>query len=313
VAAFAGVGSQWDHLGVTGPVIEISGLRKAYGRRPALDGMDLTVRPGEIFAMLGPNGAGKTTLLEICAGICRCDAGQVRVLGADPPRGGGAWRARIGFVAEHSEDLDHLTVAEAITTIARYYPRARRPQELIDAVGLAGSRNRKCGRLSGGHRRRLDVALGIVGNPELLLLDAPTTGLDIDARREFWSLLRDINDDGTTVLLSTNYVDEAEFLADRLAVLAAGRILDVGAPSTIGGRGEAAVRVRWSGPDGQQQAQTTEPTKLINELSVRFGGEVPQLTVERPNLQDVYARMIERANLTRTENTAQLSARRVDG
>jgi ABC-2 type transport system ATP-binding protein len=295
------------------PVIQIAGLRKTYRRTTALDGVELTVQAGEIFTLLGPSGAGKTTTLEICAGLQRADGGVIQVLDADPSRAGGSWRARVGYVAQRSEDLTDLTVLEAISCVRRYYPRARSASDLVEALGLAASVNTRCGRLTSGQRRRLDVALGVAGSPELLLLDEPTTGFDTDARREFWSLIRDLNDDGTTVLLTTHYVDEAEFLADRVGVLAAGRILAVGPAATIGGRGEAAVTVRWVGPHGAQSRQTVEPTKLITELSSEFGGEIPQLAVERPSLREVYARMIERANLARTEQIALDDARRAEG
>jgi ABC-2 type transport system ATP-binding protein len=296
---------------VTSPVVEIRGLGKSFRRGVALAGVDLDVAAGEIVALLGPSGAGKTTIVEICAGLRRGHSGSVRVLGTDPARGGAAWRARLGLVAQRAEDLGDLTVAEAVETVGGFFPSARSRDDVLEAMGLVGVRGVRCARLDPSRRRRLDLALGVVGHPELLLLDEPTTAFDPDARREFWSLIRDLNDDGTTILLTTHYVDEAEYLSDRVGVLAAGQLLEVGPPATIGGRGEAAVTVRWMSATGAQSAQTTEPTKLIRELSAQLGGEVPQLAVERPNLQDVYARMIERANLARTEQSAQLDQRRL--
>ncbi len=283
------------------PAIEVSRLSKSYRGTPALAGIDLAVGPGEIFALLGPNGAGKTTLVEICEGYRRIDSGQVRVLGENPRRAGRGWRARVGIVSQRSDDLGELTVAEAIASVAGYYSDPRPVDELIDAVGLRAKRTSHCERLSGGQRRRLDVALGIVGRPELLFLDEPTTGFDPEARRELWSLVRELNSDGTTILLTTHYLDEAEYLAHRVGVIAAGRVLDVGTPQTIGGRDEAAARVRWMDATGPREAHTTEPTRLIGELSARFEGEIPQLVVERPSLEDVYVRMIERANVGRAD------------
>jgi ABC-2 type transport system ATP-binding protein len=291
--------------------IEVSGLRKAYRGTLVLDQLDLTVRTGEVFALLGPNAAGKTTTIEICEGHRRADAGQIRVLGADPWRPGRRWRSRLGIVAQHTDDFADVTVAEAVSIVAGLFPSARDVDEVIDAVGLTEDRNHRCLRLSGGRRRRLDVALGIVGRPELLFLDEPTTGFDPQARQQFWQLIRSLNADGVTVLLTTHYLDEAEHLADRVAVIAAGRVLDIGAPQVIGGREEAAARVRWLERDGtQHEHRTTEPTRFVEQLATRFGGEVPQLVIERPTLEDVYVRMIERANLARAEQRGPVRDRR---
>jgi ABC-2 type transport system ATP-binding protein len=272
--------------------IRVSGLRKAYRQTVAVDGLDLSVSRGEVFSLLGPNGAGKTTTVEILEGYRRRDAGEVSVLGEDPAAGGGAWKSRIGIVLQKVNDLSELTVREAVRSIASYYPRPRDPDEVIDLVGLGEKRDARANRLSGGQRRRLDVALGIVGAPDLLFLDEPTTGFDPEARRQFWGLIEDLAHQGTTILLTTHYLDEAERLADRVGVINAGRIVEIGSPASLGGRATAAARVRWMGPNGPESVETDTPTKVVTELSARFGGEVPELVVERPSLEDVYLRMI---------------------
>src|SRR2546421_320005 len=211
-----------DHRSVT--TIRAQGLRKRYGTRYAVDGVDLSVQPGEVFALLGPNGAGKTTTVEILAGHRRRDGGEVAVLGVDPGTAGRGWRARIGLVLQEASDLADLTVMESVRHFAGYYPRPRDPEALVELVGLTSKASSKVNALSGGQRRRLDVALGIVGTPELLFLDEPTTGFDPQARRQFWTLVGTLAAEGTTILLTTHYLEEAEALADRVAVSADGRI-----------------------------------------------------------------------------------------
>jgi ABC-2 type transport system ATP-binding protein len=280
---------------MTDNAIQVSGLRKAYKGVPAVDGVDLDVRPGEIFALLGPNGAGKTTTVEILEGYRQRDGGDVRVLGHDPARATAAWKSRIGIVLQRVDDLaqsSELTVREWVSSMAAYYPDARPPEETIELVGLAEKRDARSSSLSGGQRRRLDVALGIVGRPELLFLDEPTTGFDPEARRQFWALIEDLAGTGTTILLTTHYLDEAEHLADRVAVINAGQVVEVGTPETLGGRVAAAATVRWVDRDGPHEAVTDTPTKVVVELSRRFDGEVPELVVERPSLEDVYLRLI---------------------
>jgi ABC-2 type transport system ATP-binding protein len=272
-------------------VVRVRGLRKAYRGTTAIDGIDLDVRRGEVLALLGPNGAGKSTTVEILEGHRSRDAGEVAVLGEDPARAGARWRARIGIVLQSSHDLAELTVAEVVRHFSAYYAVHRDPDDTIELVGLTAKRNDRMRRLSGGQRRRLDVALGIVGDPELLFLDEPTTGFDPEARRAFWGLVQRLAGDGTTILLTTHYLEEAEVLADRVAVIDRGRVLDVGPPATIGGRQATGVTVRWSGPDGHHEAHTTTPAQLVHELSRTFGGEVPDLSVTRPTLEDVYLQM----------------------
>jgi ABC-2 type transport system ATP-binding protein len=273
--------------------ITVHDLRKTYRDYVALDGVDLDVRNGEVFALLGPNGAGKTTTIEILEGHRGRDSGAVTVLGQDPAHAGDEFRARIGIVGQSQAGaLDELSVDEVVRHFARYYPRPRDPAELVQLVGLEEKRSARVRQLSGGQRRRLDVALGVVGNPELLFLDEPTTGFDPEARRKFWGLVRDLADLGTTVLLTTHYLQEAEALADRLAVIVDGRIAATGTPATLGDRSTSAATVGWQDAEGEHTAQTDEPTRVVADLSARFGGEVPGLTVSRPTLEDVYLQMI---------------------
>jgi ABC-2 type transport system ATP-binding protein len=272
--------------------IEARGLRKAYGDTVAVDGIDLAVPRGEVFALLGPNGAGKTTTVEILEGFRHADGGETRVLGVDPRHGDLNWRTRIGIVLQSTGEFEELTVAEVVHHFARYYPNSDDPDKVIERVGLTEKRAARAERLSGGQKRRLDVALGIVGRPELLFLDEPTTCFDPEARREFWVLIRDLAASGTTILLTTHYLDEAEALADRVGVIATGRMVAVAAPGDLGDRRNAMATVRWLGPDGPQAEETPTPTAVVTALAERFGGEVPGLTVTRPTLEDVYLTMI---------------------
>jgi ABC-2 type transport system ATP-binding protein len=261
----------------------------------ALNGVDLDIRRGEIFALLGPNGAGKTTTVEILEGHRRRDAGQVAVLGTDPSGAGRAWRARIGIVPQRASDFPELTVRAAVRHLASYYPAGRDPGELIAAVGLSGKAGRRLGQLSGGERRRVDIALGLAGVPELLFLDEPTTGLDPAARRECWDLIRQLARAGTTVVLTTHYLDEAESLADRVAVLADGRIVASGPPAALGGRDTGTATVSWRDEAGPHALCTAAPTRLVADLAVAAAGadgEIPGLTVTRPSLEDTYLELI---------------------
>ncbi|GAA3748165.1 ABC transporter ATP-binding protein [Plantactinospora mayteni] len=273
--------------------ISVRGLRKAYGGTVAVDGVDLAVSRGEVFALLGPNGAGKTTTVEILEGYRRRDAGEVSVLGVDPDRADGRWRSRVGIVLQGTGEFDDLTVAEVVRHFAGFYPDPDDPDKVIERVGLAGKAKARTHTLSGGQKRRLDVALGIVGRPELLFLDEPTTGFDPEARREFWELIRDLAAAGTTIVLTTHYLDEAEALADRVAVITGGRLVEVAAPARLGNRAEALATVAWRTPEGAvERVESATPTALVAELAARFGGEVPGLTVTRPTLEDVYLKMI---------------------
>jgi ABC-2 type transport system ATP-binding protein len=273
--------------------ITVRDLHKRYPNQLAVDGVDLDVAHGEVFALLGPNGAGKTTTIEILEGHRDRDSGEVSVLGEDPGKAGDEFRARIGIVGQSQAGaLDELSVEEVVRHFAHYYPCPRDPSELIGLVGLQQKRSARVRQLSGGQRRRLDVALGVIGNPELLFLDEPTTGFDPQARRNFWGLVRNLADTGTTVLLTTHYLEEAEALADRLGVIVGGRIVASGTPATLGDRTGPSATVRWLDADGARSVQTDEPTQVVTELARRFGGEVPGLTVSRPTLEDVYLQLI---------------------
>jgi ABC-2 type transport system ATP-binding protein len=271
--------------------IKVHGLRKRYGQVTALDGIDLEIERGEVFAMLGPNGAGKTTAVEILEGFRHRDGGTVTVLGEDPAAAGRRWRSRIGIVLQKSSEPE-LTVAETVGSFASYYPSPRAADEVIELVGLAGQADRRAHQLSGGQRRRLDVALGIVGRPELLFLDEPTTGFDPEARQQFWQLVGRLAADGTTIMLTTHYLQEAEALAHRVAVLAHGQLVALGTPDALRHRAGQDARVSWHAADGVKTVQTAEPTRLVTELAGRFGGEVPGLRVSRPSLEDIYLELI---------------------
>ena len=276
----------------TAPAIQVANLRKRYGDKHAVAGLDLEVHPGEIFAVLGPNGAGKTTTVEILEGYRKRDGGEVSVLGVDPQHADRRWRSRIGIVLQSTDDRVELTVREQVHHAARFYPRPRDPEQVIAAVGLADKADTRSRQLSGGQRRRLDVALGVIGSPELVFLDEPTTGFDPEARRSFWELIRALRDEGTTILLTTHYLDEAEALADRCAVVADGRVVALDSPKNLGGRTERVARVRWIEDGEPRTADSTTPTALVAELASRFGGEVPGLQVLRPTLEDVYLSLI---------------------
>ncbi len=273
--------------------VTIRGLTKSYGGRAAVDRLDLQVRTGEIFALLGPNGAGKTTTVEILEGFRQRDGGEVDVLGADPGRADRAWRNRIGIVLQSTGGLDLLTVREVLRSTARAYSEPRRVDEVVESVGLADKADARISSLSGGQRRRLDVALGIVGRPELLFLDEPTTGFDPQARRDFWELIRGLGGaGGTTILLTTHYLDEAEQLADRVGVIAAGRMLAVDTPDQLGGRDSQQATVSWEEHGQRRLLRTDYPTAQVARLGARFGGEVPGLVVSRPSLEDTYLTLI---------------------
>jgi ABC-2 type transport system ATP-binding protein len=271
--------------------IRVRRLRKRYRDAVAVDGIDLDIGCGEIFALLGPNGAGKTTTIEILEGHRRRDGGEVSVLGADPSRADRAWRARIGIVPQTQITAGELTVREMVSQFGAYFPDPRDPDEVIEAVGLSEQARTRLRRLSGGQLRRVDVAVGIVGRPELLFLDEPTTGFDPQARRAFWQLIAGLADDGTTILLTTHYLDEAAALAGRVGVLAGGRVVAIGTPADLG-RGDDAAAVSWQAPGGIRSVRTEEPTDFVLNLARDAGGEIPGLTVTRPSLEDRYLELI---------------------
>ena len=280
---------------MTETAVRVRGLVKRYPDKVAVDGLDLDIERGEVFALLGPNGAGKTTTTEILEGYRRRDEGEVDVLGSDPATGDRVWRSRVGIVAQSSQEVGEASVAELVHHFAKYYPNPRDPEQVIAAVGLTDKRKVRPRKLSGGQRRRLDVALGVIGAPELLFLDEPTTGFDPQARRQFWTLIEDLKSAGTTILLTTHYLDEAEKLADRVGVIADGRMVALGTPDTLGGRGARSARIRWLEPDGVRELRTDNPTAELAGLMSRFDGEIPELEIRRPSLEDIYLELIGRS------------------
>jgi len=276
-------------------VISVAGLRKSYGSTKAVDGLDLEIEQGEIFALLGPNGAGKTTTVEILEGFRDRDSGEVKVLGFDPAtkgRAGQSWRDRIGIVLQSTNDAGDLTVLESVSHFAKYYDNPKDARDVIELVGLTEKADALGRTLSGGQRRRLDVALGIIGNPELIFLDEPTTGFDPEARRAFWLLIRRLRDEGATILLTTHYLDEAEALADRVAVINHGQIIEISTPDQLGGRATSLATVSWREGTQLRTEKSANPTELVKKLGEQFGGEVPELSVKRASLEDIYLEMI---------------------
>jgi len=276
-------------------LIEVKGLTKSYGDVHAVRGIDLNIEQGEIFSILGPNGAGKTTTVEILEGFRTRDSGTVSVLGFDPNTRGHQsreWRNQIGIVLQTSGDAGDLTVFETINHFHGYYSNPRDVDEVIDSVGLKEKEDALIRNLSGGQRRRLDVALGIIGNPELIFLDEPTTGFDPEARRAFWSLIKSLRSDGATIVLTTHYLDEAEALADRVAVINKGVIAEISTPTELGGRATSQATVQWRDGNQIKSEKTDNPTAVIAALSAHFNGEIPELVVTRPSLEDIYIEMI---------------------
>jgi ABC-2 type transport system ATP-binding protein len=276
-------------------VIQVRGLKKSYGTLAAVAGIDLDIKEGEIFSLLGPNGAGKTTTVEILEGFRDRDSGEVKVLGVDPGIKGSPariWRDRIGIVLQSTQDSGDLTVAETLFHFSKYYSNSRGAEEVMHAVGLKEKEKSLVRDLSGGQRRRLDVALGIIGNPELLFLDEPTTGFDPEARRSFWALIQSLRSNGTTILLTTHYLDEAEALADRVAVINKGQIIEISTPTLLGGRSTSLASITWRTSSGMRIEKSDNPTAFVQKLSAEFGGEIPELQVTRPSLEDIYLEMI---------------------
>ena len=275
---------------VPAAAISVHGLRKSYGDYEAIRGISFEIAEGEVFGLLGPNGAGKTTTIEILEGYRPRDAGEVDVLGFDPGRAGPAFRERIGVVLQQSQLWPTITVAETHRMFAGYYDRPRDVDEVIKLVGLEEKRDARVKTLSGGQKRRLDLGVALVGDPDLIFLDEPTTGFDPAARRAAWDLIRALRSLGKTILLTTHYLDEAEQLADRVAVLREGQIIREGTPAELtGGTSETEVRYRQDGHE--VVIHTTEPTRLLQELTAAAlaeGREVEGLQVRRPTLEDVY-------------------------
>ena len=281
-------------------------LTKAYGSIEAVAGVDLQIRPGEVFALLGPNGAGKTTTIEILEGYRRRDGGDVRVLDLDPGRQRAHLKERIGIVLQSTGFDQYLTVAETISMYSGYYRNPRPVDEVVEMVGLVGKRNSRVAKLSGGQQRRLDVGIALAGDPELLFLDEPTTGFDPSARHEAWQVVKNLAALGKTVLLTTHYMDEAQFLADRVAIIASGRIVAEGSPATLAGRDTARARVRYRMPagiappnelgsrptsDGFVELEPSDLTRTLHQLTgwaIDNGIALDELTIDRPSLEDIY-------------------------
>jgi ABC-2 type transport system ATP-binding protein len=275
--------------------ISVRGLRKSYGALEAVRGIDFEVARGEVFGLLGPNGAGKTTTVEILEGYRKRDAGEVEVFETDPATAGGEWRERIGVVLQSSAMYETLTVAESLRLFAGYYARPRPVDEVVELVGLEEKRDDRVRRLSGGQRRRLDLGLALVGDPELIFLDEPTTGFDPRARRQAWDTIRGLRGLGKTILLTTHYLDEAEQLADRVAVLAQGRIVASGTPAELTGS-VPATEIRYRENGREVVLETDEPTRVLHDLTAKALAqqrELEGLQVRRPSLEEVYLSLTE--------------------
>ncbi|WP_423918802.1 ABC transporter ATP-binding protein [Frigoribacterium sp. 2-23] len=296
------------------PVVRVRDLRKSYGSSAAVDGVSFDIEAGETFALLGPNGAGKSTTIEILEGYRDRTGGDVAVLGVDPERGGLDWKSRLGIVLQSTGESGTATVREQIAHFAGFYPQAKPVDEVIAAVGLEEKAGARIKSLSGGQRRRVDVALAIVGRPELLFLDEPTTGFDPEARRQFWDLIRSLSAEGTSILLTTHYLDEAAQLSDRVAVIAGGRLIASGAPDEIGGDEARTPRVTWTDTRGRHDVRTSEPAGLVSRLVAERlaggdAGEPEGLQVIRPTLEDVYLDLV--AHATPADDPHRASGRSV--
>ncbi|KQW04746.1 ABC transporter [Leifsonia sp. Root4] len=277
----------------TDSVVRVRGLEKRYGALSAVDGVSFDIHRGETFALLGPNGAGKSTTIEILEGYRNRTAGEVSVLGTDPARGGLDWKARLGIVLQSTGETGNATVLEQLRHFAAFYPNPRDVDEVIAAVGLQAKAKTRISKLSGGQRRRVDVALGIIGRPELLFLDEPTTGFDPESRRDFWTLIRLLKSEGTTILLTTHYLDEAAQLSDRAGVIAGGRLIEIAAIGEIGGAEARVPVVRWRDAAGTLRSERSErPAATVAAIALQQGGEPRELEVIRPSLEDVYLELV---------------------
>jgi len=282
------------------PVISIKGLRKSYGETEAIRGIDLEVERGEIFAFLGPNGAGKTTTVEILEGYRRRNGGEVTVLGEDPERAGREWRERIGIVLQSGRLDPYLTVRESLDLYAGYFRNPLSTADVIALIGLEGKADERASRLSGGQQRRLDVGMALIGDPELLFLDEPTTGFDPSARRQAWDVIAGLRDLGKTVFLTTHYMDEAQRLADRVTIIAAGQIVARGTPQDLGDRENGETTIRYRSAGQEVAVQTMTPVETLHEITAAAlaSGEVLEgLEVTRPSLEDVYLELTAEAEL----------------
>jgi ABC-2 type transport system ATP-binding protein len=275
--------------------VEVRGLVRNYGGIPAVHDLDLEVATGECVAILGPNGAGKSTTIEILEGYRHRDGGEVSVLGVDPAKPNRTWRNRIGIVAQSNDDLRDATVREALSHFSRFYDQTRGVNETIALVGLSEKATSRVSTLSGGQRRRLDVGLGVIGRPELLFLDEPTTGFDPEARQQFWQLIEQLKIEGVTVFLTTHYLEEADTLADRVVVIARGTKVADTTPRELGRRNEATVSVHWIENGEPCEERTPTPTAFVAALAARLGGEIPGLEIRRTTLEQAYLELLQEA------------------
>jgi ABC-2 type transport system ATP-binding protein len=283
--------------------VRVRNLHKTYGGRDVVDGVSFDIAHGETFALLGPNGAGKSTTVEILEGYRRRSGGEVEVLGVDPATGDLDWKARLGIVLQSAGQSGLVTVREQLRLFAGYYPQPRDVDEVLAAVGLEAQAKTRISKLSGGQQRRVDVALGIIGNPELLFLDEPTTGFDPHARREFWDLIRRLQSEGTTIVLTTHYLDEAAQLADRVAVIAAGRLRAIGPVAGFGSAESRVPVVRWTEDGMPRHERSHDPLAFATTLATRLGHPPIDLEIVRPSLEDVYLELV--ADTTVTEGAGR--------
>ena len=292
----------------TEPVVLVENLHKKYGSFTAVDGVSFEIARGETFALLGPNGAGKSSIIEILEGYRDRTGGSATVLGVDPGKGGLDWKAKLGIVLQSTGESGNVTVREQLTHFAGFYPNPRSVDEVIAAVGLEEKQKTLIRKLSGGQRRRVDVALGVIGRPELLFLDEPTTGFDPEARRQFWDLIRSLKAEGTTILLTTHYLDEAAQLSDRAGVIAGGRMVALGGIHEIGGADARIPVVRWRENGEWREERTTSPGALVARL-----GEPEGLEVIRPSLEDVYLELVGEVSTGSTSGSAAPAAAVTEG
>ncbi len=272
--------------------VQVRSLHKVYGNRTVVDDVSFDIARGETFAILGPNGAGKSTVVEILEGYRRRSGGEAAVLGVDPGEGGLDWKTRIGIVLQTTATIGPVTVREQLREFAGFYPNPRDVDEVIAAIGLEDQAKTRVAKLSGGQQRRVDVAMGIIGRPELLFLDEPTTGFDPHARREFWDLIRSLKAEGTTILLTTHYLDEAAQLADRVAVIANGRVRAIGPVDGFGGEQARVPVVKWFEDGVRRHQRAEDPFEFASALATRLGEAPAELEIVRPSLEDIYLGLV---------------------
>ncbi|MEO8907440.1 MAG: ABC transporter ATP-binding protein [Microbacteriaceae bacterium] len=290
-------------------VVRVRDLQKSYGNLTALGGVSFDIQRGETLALLGPNGAGKSTTIEILEGYRDRSGGEASVLGVDPQHASLAWKAQLGIVLQSTGEPGNVTVREQLAHFAGFYPNPRDVDEVIASVGLTEKAKTRIRALSGGQRRRVDVALGIIGRPQLLFLDEPTTGFDPEARHEFWGLIRQLKAEGTTILLTTHYLDEAAQLSDRAAVIAGGKLVEIAPIDEIGGADARVPVVRWREASAVREERTARPAQLVAELVARLGGEPEGLEVIRPSLEAIYLQLLGESDAAPAGRGASASER----